>query len=242
MINAVLSFALTMFIVIMILLFIFSKGLRELLNRKLKMRFMLIYISILVLATGIYFFMQPKFTAHNKVVERDPSMYELLEQWNNVEFPGKYEEKSWEVTLENQTVFLEVDEELFRIDAEISYDDEVYYENHVYIPVLVKQGAVDTAKVALYETPTTLAGIDISDYVEIPTVDVKENRVIVAPAEASVNEFYSIRNDMTLYQFSDRSMLDLHYHVNIGEIGLVITLPTGTKVEANPDYFDIIWK
>lgn len=224
--------------ILMIFLVVLARGIHKLLSRKLKWRILIVYVSVLVLATGAYFMLQPRFITQNNVVEK-PFIPDVLKQSNGGEIPQKYEVTSWEIALENQSLFLDTAAKFDGVDFEEPTD--LYVESDVYIPVLVKQGEVEKAHVTVYETPTTLKGIDISDHVAISTVDVTGNHVIVTPTPHSTTNFHSIRNDVTLYQFSDRrSMLGIHYDLDIGEVGLVITVPKGTKVEADSEYFDII--
>lgn len=203
----------------------------KIIKPKMRKFVLIIYFGLLLLFTAIFFFVQPNITTTTEHIDSPPFLYEMIQQGNDNQTLVSYKENEWDMAVKDGKIRLKV-----------NYSGPYA---HVYIPVVVIEDETkdNEAHIVHYETPTVLDGVDISSYVELPNIGV-ENSEIIANVTGKLyeHEFYSIQNTVVLRQFEPFLKEDTFLNLDLGEVGLVLTVPKGTTIIADVDQFDVIKK
>lgn len=192
------------------------------------------YIGILVFGTIIYFlFVQPKITAEDEFVDV-PSMNHITYAYENGDLTTNFIVEEWSISLPNNELSIET-------------GDGIYYMNN-WIPVLVEERAdqESSAHITLYETATTINGMDLSEEVSLANVELEGTTLVVTETnETTELNFHSIQNEMTLKQFSkdhSRSLFELDFELQSGEQLIVISAPQNVQLHFDEELFDVEYK
>lgn len=220
-----------LFILFIIFLYILRSNMHKIIKPKMRKFVFIIYLGLLFLFTAIFFFVQPKITTMDERVESPPFLYEMIQYGNNNEELAPYKVNEWDIAVKDEQIRLQV-----------SYTGPY---NHMYIPVVVVEDETkdNEAHIVHYETPTILDGVDISSYVHLPSIEVGGSKVIAnVDSEIYEHDFHSIQNTALLRQFEKSTKEDTFFHMDTGEVALVMTVPKGTTIIADVDQFDVIKK
>lgn len=203
----------------------------KIIKPKMRKFILIIYFGLLLLFTAIFFFVQPKITTTTEQVESPPFLYEMIQQGNQNQVLETYKKDEWDMNVKDGEIRLQVD-----------YSGPYA---QMYIPVVVIEDETkdNEAHIVHYETPTVLDGVDLSSYVELPKFEVG-NSEITADVTGEIREysFYSIQNTAVLRQFNLSLREGTFFDLELGEVGLVLTVPKGTTIIADVDQFDVIKK
>ena len=216
-------------LVIIIPILLTTRLIKNKIRYKVKYRIVTGYLIVLFGITLIYIsFIQPKRTYTSSKNLNVPFLFELInETEDEVVLPEEYKLKEWEISSDIKELSIDAvkDYEGFWIDIIVDYDD------------------AHTGKLILYETPTTISGIDISEYVPLKEIKVDGDTITISDDYVEVNSL-AIKNEMTLNQFKhgpNNSLLD-SFAFHHGEQVLYLELPTDVKVNADKKVFNIIYK
>src|SRR5699024_7288097 len=147
-------------------------------------------LSLLVVATIVFFIMQPKINMLDVTADNPPSIYDLIYEDGDLTMLESYELHNWDMVIEEETIRLQVHYTGQYVDA--------------YIPVLVieDESKENEAHITHYETPSILNGIDISEYISLPEIEVGDS-LIAAKVIGDIYEhdLHSIENETVLRQF-----------------------------------------
>lgn len=230
MINAIVYPA--SFLILIITLFMLRKNMHKIMRPGMRKNLLLSYLGLLVVLTIVFFIIQPQVKTPDKKLEQAPMILEIVHEADDFSILEPYKVNEWDI---------EVEEEDIRL--------QVMYTGHwvdTYIPVIVVEDATrqNEAHVVHYETASTLNGVDISSYIELPEIDVKKEHIVVKlPGDIyDEQEFRSIQNEGVLKQFKSKDSETSYFDMDVGELVIVLTVPEGTTVTANVDQFDIIRK
>lgn len=230
MINVIVFIVL--FILLITFLYVLRGNMHKIIKPNMRKYVFIIYFSLLLLFTAVFFFVQPNITTMENSVESPPFLYELIETENNKAELELYKVNEWDMTIKDDEIRLQV-----------KYSDSYA---HMYIPVVVIEDEAqhNEAHIVHYETPTVLDGVDISMYVNLPNIEVENGGIIAhVTGELHEQEFYSIQNPAVLGQFAPtEANNDTFFDLESGEVGLVVTVPKGTTIIADVDQFDVIKK
>src|SRR5699024_8205317 len=137
----------------------------------------------------------------------------------------------WDMVNEEETIRLQVHYTGQYVDA--------------YIPVLVNEdeSKENEAHITHYATPSILNGIDISEYISLPEIEVGDS-LIAAKVIGDIYEhdLHSIENETVLRQFQTNEEIGNSFDMGTGETLIVLTIPKGTTIHANEDQFDIVYR
>lgn len=209
----------------------FSNWIKDKTNNKLIYRLLAGYLIGLIAITIAYLTIaQPKLTK-NIQYTNTPYLFDLLyaEEDTIGELPDEFIKEEWELPPEVEQLTLRYQN---RLDHMMMFD------------VIVEEHEGKQGKVVLYETPTTISGIDVSDHVPLNDINVKGELITVTGSDYVEVDFLTIKNEMTLAQFlRDSTQVNLDYFdVHIGEQVLLVKVPKNMKLNANEDQFYLHYK
>lgn len=188
------------------------------------------YFIALVAITFAYFtIVQPQLKDDIKQYTFVPNLFHKIYEQDDVESLSEYVKKEWDLSSQIDQLTLSIGD---------GHDNENWFD------VIVDYEEVSQGKVILYETPTTLARIDISEHVPLIDVHLNGDLITVTGRDFIEESFLAIKNEMVLRQFlndSDSNMFD-YFDFHEGEQVLLLTLPNHTKVHADEHYFQIYYK
>lgn len=224
------NFVLPLLLLVITLFVFIAKVTRLSIRVRFKWSYFVIYLAILILISPIFFAIQPKLKGNTEKIEHPPYMSEAAANadWNELLKPYKKEE--WDVAFTDHSLKLQI----------ADYEEEIL---DLPITVIFIKDKLDEekTKIELYETPTVLNGVDISEKIRIAEIDIKESTLNVrSVVDYQSTQFYSVQQDMTNYQFKDDSMLDIYHDLQIGEIALVVYASANTKLIYDENYFFVI--
>lgn len=227
MINLII-WPLVIFIVIMLIIFA-RRNMHKVMKPYQRKYFLLTYIGLLVIITVVFFIVQPQLvtTEHNN--NRPPHVVDAFYETNVLELLEPYKINEWEIPIKDDVIKLTV-----------SYDG---YWADVNIPVLVVEddSREGIAQITSYETPTMIENYDVSQQVQLPSVNiVDENIVIDFSGVEREYTFQAIKNIIPINQFSNISRNNSFSHIHVGEIALIITVPKETAIRSDIQHFHII--
>lgn len=228
MINAIIFPVL--FILLIIVLLNLRRNMHKIMKPHLRGRWLIGYLTLLVVLTIVFFIVQPQVIIPEQEVESAPMIYEVIYESDDFSSLESYKVNEWDILIEEENLRMQVMYTSHWVDA--------------YIPVVVieDETLVDRAHLVHYETTSSLNGIDISEYVPMPEIDVLDGHVVAKISEQfyAEHEFRSIQNDAILRQFTERSDESSFFDMTTGELALVVTVPKGTTLTADVNQFDLI--
>lgn len=217
------------FIFLMIMFYLLRKNMHKIMKPGFRNLLLGLYLLFLLTGTIVFFIIQPKINPTNLPVENPPSLLDIVYENGDLSFVEAYIVNEWNMAVEEDTVRLQV-----------HYTGQ-YMDT--YIPVVVREDDAmqEEAHVVHYETPSVLNGIDISEYISLPEVEVSDS-LVAAKVEVGdyEHELHSVQNEAVLKQFTPDEEVGNLFDFGTGETLIVMTVPRGTVVTANAEQFDII--
>lgn len=217
------------FILLVLVLFILRKNMHQILRPSLRGGLFFFYFGVLVMLTVLFFYLQPKLQVSEPAKTDHFFLKDFLYHEERLDQLDPYLNEQWRLAIEDKTIRLQA------MFAGYSFNNS--------IPVVIfEDDSLDKeAAVFHYETPAQLNGVDLSEYIQPPHVEVAENTVIVKISGYMYEyELFSIRNNSFLQQFEAQNEHIPFFDIQIGETALLIHVPKGTTVLANPDQFELI--
>src|SRR5699024_3122181 len=117
------------------------------------------------------------------------------------ELPEQYIKDEWTWVVDSKMVGLDVS----------SMEDNSFYSN-----IVVEQREDDdpSVNVTLYETPTLVGNIDISDKIPLNDIGVNNGNIVIDYEQEMVEvKFYSIASDVVYSQFSNENKHDWQHDI-----------------------------
>ncbi|HZW68738.1 MAG TPA: hypothetical protein VFF20_09055 [Pseudogracilibacillus sp.] len=217
------------FIILMIMFYLLRKNMHKIMKPGFRTLLLGFYLLFLLTGTIVFFIIQPKINPTNLPVENPPSLLDIVYENGDLNVLEPYIIDEWDIAVEEDTVRLQV-----------HYTGQ-YMDT--YIPVVVREDddMQEEAHVLHYETPSVMNGIDISNYMLLPEVEVSDS-LVAARVEDRVYEhdLHSVQNEAVLKQFAVDKEVGNLFDFGTGETLIVLTVPKGTVVTANVEQFDII--
>lgn len=219
------------FLILIILFYLLRKNMHKVMRPHKRSKWLFAYLTLLFVIVTAFFMVQPKVVIPNIEIEDPPSIFDTIHEGNDYSVLESYKVNEWDFTVKEEQIRL-----------------QVKYTGHwmdTYIPVIVIEddAKIDEAHVVHYATPSTLNGVDISSYVQLPEIDVKEG-IVTATIFHHIpeHELRSIQNSTVLRQFDQTDEDTPFFDMNTGELAIIMTIPKGTTIMADVDQFDIIRK
>lgn len=219
------------FILLMITLYMIRKNLHKIIRPNMRRNLLFTYLSLLVVVTIVFLIVQPRIIILEKEVDEQLYVFDLLHETDDFTALEPYKVKEWDIVVEEETIRLQA---MHR-----------GYAPNMYIPVVVIEDKEKEkeARIVHYETKSSLNGVDISSYIDLPIIDVKDSHVVAkVSGQMDEHEFRSIQNDAILRQFQQKETEEAFFDLDLGELAIVMTVPTGTAVKADLEQFDVIRK
>ncbi len=190
-----------------------------------KQRLLYSYLAIIVLISFLLMmFILPKIEMKAVASGTSPDIFLMvLDGSKQEELPKQYIKDEWTWVVDSKTVGLDVS----------SMEDNSFYSN-----IVVEQREDDdpSVNVTLYETPTLVGNIDISDKIPLNDIGVNNGNIVLDYEQEMVEvKFYSIANDVVYSQFSNENKHDWQHDIfnfNAGEQLLYISVPKDITVES----------
>lgn len=220
------------FLFLMVIIFIglnFSNWIKNKTNNKIIYRLLAGYvIGLMAITVGYVTIAQPKL-AENVQYKDVPYLFDLLyvDEDKIGELPEEYVKEKWELPTQLEQLTLQAN----------GYIDEANM-----IDVVVEFGEIEKGEVILYETPTTISNIDVSEHIPLHDMKVEGDSLIVNYSDYIEAKFLAIKNEMTVIQFLQKHRDIDYFNVHNGEQVLLVKLPKNVDVNANEDYFYLHYK
>src|SRR5699024_2707513 len=209
------------FIILMIMFYLLRKNMHKIMKPGFRTLLLGFYLLFLLTGTIVFFIIQPKINPTNLPVENPPSLLDIVYENGDLNVLEPYIIDEWDIAVEEDTVRLQV-----------HYTGQ-YMDT--YIPVVVREDddMQEEAHVLHYETPSVMNGIDISNYMLLPEVEVSDS-LVAARVEDRVYEhdLHSVQNEAVLKQFAVDKEVGNLFDFGTGETLIVLTVPKGTVVTA----------
>lgn len=227
--------SLTIILLLIIVAFKLPSLWRGKVQHDLKWKMIIGYIGILVFGMIIYFsIVQPNFAANEQHTTSQNIHDFLYEDEQMDELPSQYIIEEWTVSLEEGELHVVLGEGL--------------YDSNFFVPIVVDErvDAENRAEITIYETPSLINGMDISNEIELADIQLKGSDIIVSAEDHFIElNYYSTQNEMTVTQFTkDKhgSLLDIDFDLEIGEQVIAITIPKNTTLHVDEDLFHVVYK
>ena len=210
-----------------------AKRLKNKIQFKVKYRLIAVYLIALTGITLVYITMiQPNMSnALNQQVQVPYLIDIIYENEDEIgDLPAEYLKEEWDLNPQIEELTIDI--------------GDGQYDQNIWIEIIVDYHDDDKGRVQLYETPTTILGLDISEQVPLHDVTVDGDVITISSNKYIEIKFQAIQNEMTLSQFKhDPNDVKLeHFDYHSGEQALYLELPKNMKVNADEDFFYINYK
>lgn len=210
-----------------------SDRLKSKLQYKVKYRLIIGYLVVLAGITIVYVTMiQPNLSNATYQNGTVPYLTDIIyEKEDEIgELPAEYILEEWELSPQIEEFSIKL--------------GDGQYNSHIWMDIIVDYNDEASGRALLYETPTTISGMDISESVPLSDVIIDGDSIIVTGSNFIELNFKAIQNEMTLNQFKkdrDSYILD-EFDFHHGEQVLYLELPNNVKINADEDFFNIMYK
>ena len=227
--NTFIFIILLLLLLVIILLLKLPAKWKQSLYRNTKWKILIGYIVILTFVTIIYLtFVQPNYVEPDRA-ENVPMIHDLVYSEKLDELPSQYMINKWTTQVEENSLEINI--------GEGSIDN-------FSIPIVVEErpDKEKNAEVILYETPSTLYNLDISNQVPLANIHVAGNKLTVTEEDDFIELYYhSIKNEDFVSQFKNNVILPT-LDFQLGEQVLFLIVPKNTKIKVDEDLFYVVHK
>ncbi|WP_430788991.1 hypothetical protein VBD025_02500 [Virgibacillus flavescens] len=182
-----------------------------------KIRWVLgIYITVLLISTALYYLIPTNSDSSEDVVDRSfPYLSEKIYNGSTDKLDEKFITKQWN---------LEYDESTLRINGGGSDQGG---------SVFVKEKSEDDNQidVFLYQTPSYVEGMEITDKINPPYVNLSSGNLTISNTKETNLEYTTFRSEFTISQFTGGDSMNLDNSYTRGERILIIKIPKGLKLQ-----------
>jgi len=205
-------------------------GIRSILSRSsftfsIKRNFLFGYLGVIVfLSFLMVIFLLPKIELEVMGEEKSiPDIYSMvLDGSPQDDLPEQFIKKEWSMTPESDVINLKV---------------ESGEDGSLYTSIVVEENDDSNIHLTLYETPTLVRDINISDEIPLNKIAVEnDEEILIDKGQKRIElKFYNIANDMIYNQFTDspnRNWQHEIFNFEVGEQLLYITIPKGMTIES----------
>lgn len=211
-------------IVIVAVILIVIKGSREY-NRTKQIYWVLgIYILLLFLSLGLYLLIPVSQQVEKVEMEDVPSLYDIAYDEASIDIASNYKVKHWEFKSTNDQITLR-----YRGNEENT------------IPIRIDRNENDgKIEATYYQTPTYVAGIDTTPYINPVRVNMESNVLFIDLPDSVSLEFTSFKKEFPMKQLSDEGFWENDDWMEDagethGEQLLYLRIPENIKVNADED-------
>ncbi|MFA9556896.1 hypothetical protein ACERII_06315 [Evansella sp. AB-rgal1] len=216
--------------VIIIVIFFSTKGKTPFFNgyRQRIKSTIIVYISILILSTGLFYILQTQLSTVSSEdnTEIISELNNYVNEFYNIQDPKELDESDKVVKL-GEWSFPYSDEEL-----------EIFTSSYHLVRVQQKETSDETIDVSFYTTRAFQSGIEYTELLQPPTVRQANNSLLITDPDRVEISFAKFDREFTINQFTGGSMMDDNHETSTTHFGdtiLFVKVPSNVNVSYSED-------
>lgn len=217
------------FILLILCFLLWQRHFHKVVQPKQAFTFIVSYIGLLAVCAIIVLLLQPGHNVNEEPRAKPVNVLDMPSGTYTLRLLEPHVKKEWEMTLKGDAVKLTV-----------KHNDRF---NPTLIPVIVMEDetAAGTVNVKHYETPSVIAGVDVSGHIKLPDVIVEEGEIVVDFSRVHRSyDFRIVDHVFAWKQFTEDGLNGEYYDIHIGDTVIGLKVPKGTAIASDIRHFHIV--